>query len=98
MKGFGGFGNSPAKQNKIPIQPHEGETHRKHDRISTREGLEIHARDKKEERRKSDAIKAREYFEKHGHRIPTEWEKIKSDFTDKSEKVIITESDKKKKD
>ncbi len=91
---FKNLGSSPMKQGKIPVDLHQGESHRRNEYISTREGLKINYRKIKENARKKDAKEAREYFVKHGHRRPTEWEKIKSDFTGKSEKSIVTKKKK----
>ena len=87
---FKNLGSSPMKQGKIPVDLHQGESHRRNEYIGIREGRKINYRKIKENARKKDAKEAREYFVKHGHRRPTEWEKIKSDFTGKSEKSIVT--------
>ena len=87
---------SPAKQAQIPVDLHQGESHRRNEYISTREGLAINYKKDKEIARKKDAKEAREHFVKHGHRKPTAWEKIKSDFTGKSEAEIIKGKQKKK--
>jgi hypothetical protein len=53
--------------------------------VSTREGLKMHAINKKRIAKNNEIKKAMKYSTKYGHRRPTEWEKIKSDFTGENE-------------
>ena len=106
MKGFSGFGNSPTKQNQLFDVMDDGATAadietgyesavRSHAPLG--DAVDILRARKGDPRPPTDRkIKeAMEYSAKHGHRKPTEWEKIKSDFTGKSEKEIITGKKKK---
>ena len=91
MKGWSGW--SPMKQTKIPLGPiaeslpeHLDPTH-----INYHSANNKHKRG--EIRRRRENI---DYAVKHGHRKPTAWEEIKSDFTDMPVSKVVKKADTKK--
>ncbi len=92
MKGWSGW--SPMKQTKTPLGPIAESLPEHLDRTD-------HNYISAKNRQKRGIINERreniDYAVKHGHRKPTAWEEIKSDFTNKPVSEVVKKADSKKK-